>query len=335
MSRQRSWTRHVCSNSDGTGGSLGRAAGATGPGACRPYDAGMQGEDPGDALEPLLAEQLAYYRAGAPEYGETAIPELGEGTLRAAADELAAAVEAFGVAGDVLELACGPGTCTGSLLRGATSLTAVDGAPEMLEIARAAIGDERVRFVEADIFEWTPDRRYDCVCFGFWLSHVPLERFESFWAIVAGALKPDGRVLFIDDGYRTEDELIEGPESSTIRRTLGDGSTYRWSRSPTRRRSSRPSCGGSGGTSPCTTTSGPFYWGDGGRGRSTPRPTRRGSANAVGVTRIAVTGGSGKAGRAVVQDLLEHGHDVLNIDRGALAASPVPPTRRSRSSAPT
>jgi nucleoside-diphosphate-sugar epimerase len=33
------------------------------------------------------------------------------------------------------------------------------------------------------------------------------------------------------------------------------------------------------------------------------------------VTRIAVTGGSGKAGRAVVHDLREHGHDVLNIDR--------------------
>jgi nucleoside-diphosphate-sugar epimerase len=32
------------------------------------------------------------------------------------------------------------------------------------------------------------------------------------------------------------------------------------------------------------------------------------------MTRIAVTGGSGKAGRGVVRDLLEHGHDVLNID---------------------
>ena len=31
--------------------------------------------------------------------------------------------------------------------------------------------------------------------------------------------------------------------------------------------------------------------------------------------KIAVTGGSGKVGRAVVSDLLEHGHDVLNIDR--------------------
>jgi len=31
--------------------------------------------------------------------------------------------------------------------------------------------------------------------------------------------------------------------------------------------------------------------------------------------KIAVTGGSGKAGRAVVRDLREHGHDVLNVDR--------------------
>jgi nucleoside-diphosphate-sugar epimerase len=33
------------------------------------------------------------------------------------------------------------------------------------------------------------------------------------------------------------------------------------------------------------------------------------------VSRIVVTGGSGKAGRPVVRDLLEHGHQVLNVDR--------------------
>ena len=31
--------------------------------------------------------------------------------------------------------------------------------------------------------------------------------------------------------------------------------------------------------------------------------------------RIVVTGGSGKVGRAVIRDLLEHGHQVLNVDR--------------------
>ena len=30
--------------------------------------------------------------------------------------------------------------------------------------------------------------------------------------------------------------------------------------------------------------------------------------------RIVVTGGTGKAGRWVVRDLREHGHDVLNVD---------------------
>jgi nucleoside-diphosphate-sugar epimerase len=37
--------------------------------------------------------------------------------------------------------------------------------------------------------------------------------------------------------------------------------------------------------------------------------------------RIVVTGGSGKAGRAVVRDLAEHGHEVLNVD---LVPSPDP-----------
>jgi len=37
--------------------------------------------------------------------------------------------------------------------------------------------------------------------------------------------------------------------------------------------------------------------------------------------RIVVTGGSGKAGRAVVRDLLDHGYDVLNVDL-------VPPAER-------
>jgi nucleoside-diphosphate-sugar epimerase len=42
--------------------------------------------------------------------------------------------------------------------------------------------------------------------------------------------------------------------------------------------------------------------------------------------KIVVTGGSGKAGRAVVRDLLEHGHDVLNVDR-------VPPAQPASGSA--
>ena len=84
-----------------------------------------------------------------------------------------------------------------------------------------------MRFIEADLFDWRPDRTYDVVFFGFWLSHVPLERFESFWATVGTCLGAGGRVLFVDDAFRTDDELIEGPESATIRRHLNDGTAYR------------------------------------------------------------------------------------------------------------
>jgi trans-aconitate methyltransferase len=85
----------------------------------------------------------------------------------------------------VLELACGPGVWTGQLLRHAADVTAVDASPEMLAIAAARVGRERVSFIQADLFTWKPDRRYDVVFIGFWLSHVPAERFESFWSLVA------------------------------------------------------------------------------------------------------------------------------------------------------
>lgn len=197
-----------------------------------------RGEQRGDEVEPprgehrddldaLLQEQLAYYRARAPEYTETAFLELSNETLRAAERQFTEVLKDFVPAGDVLELACGPGTWTPLLLDYASTITAVDGSPEMLRLAAAKVKDPRVRFVQADIFRWRPDRRHDVVFFGFWLSHVPLERFERFWALVGECLKPGGRVLFVDDAFRTPDELIEGDDSSVIRRRLTDGTAFR------------------------------------------------------------------------------------------------------------
>jgi len=173
-----------------------------------------------DESDSLLAEQVAYYRAIAPEYEDHVIPGPGE-------DELIAALEAFRPTGDVLELACGPGAWTERLVRHARSVTAVDAAPEMVARAKARVGENRVRFVQADLFGWTPDRRYDVVFFSAWISHVPLDRFDAFWSLVADCLRPTGRFFFIDDAYRTAEELIEGESFSTIRRRLNDGSEYR------------------------------------------------------------------------------------------------------------
>lgn len=163
----------------------------------------------GESRDELLDEQVAYYRAVAAEYEDHALPLPG-------GPELAEALDAFRPTGSVLELACGPGTWTTHLLRHAADVTAVDASAEMLAIASARVGKQRVRFVSADLFHWRPDRRYDVVFFGFWLSHVPPERFASFWSLVAECLKPDGRVFFVDDGYRPADELVEasGPRPS-------------------------------------------------------------------------------------------------------------------------
>ncbi|WP_147256015.1 class I SAM-dependent methyltransferase [Pseudonocardia hierapolitana] len=208
-------------------------------------------------LDQLLAEQVGYYRAVAPEYEQHALPFDG-------GEELAAALDAFRPSGSVLELACGPGIWTGQLLRHARDVTAVDASPEMLGIASARIGSERVRFVEANIFDWEPDRRYDVVFFGFWLSHVPLERFESFWSLVADCLKPGGRVFFVDDAYRTPDELVEGEASSTILRRLNDGSAHRAVKVPHRADELEERLARLGWRVRVRpTTTGPFYWGAG------------------------------------------------------------------------
>ena len=218
-----------------------------------------------DNIESLLAEQIAYYRALAPEYGETALPIVDPDELSEARHELQSALDAFAPNGDVLELACGPGTWTGELLRYASSVTAVDAAAEMLAIAAATHADKRIRFVEADLFSWEPDRRYDVVFFGFWLSHVPPQRFERFWSMVARCLKPSGRVFFIDDGYREPEELIEGENSTTIQRRLKNGSAYRAVKVPHTPAQLERQLAELGWQITVTSLPGPFYWGAGGR----------------------------------------------------------------------
>jgi SAM-dependent methyltransferase len=229
----------------------------------------MSGAEADHELQALLAEQIAYYRARAPEYLDDAMEELGVGVLEGAERDLLAAIDAFAATGDVLELACGPGTWTERLLRHARSLMCVDASPEMLALAAERVSDERVCYLRADLFSWEPDRRYDAVFFGFWLSHVPLELFESFWATVARALEPDGRVLFIDDAYRTPDELIEGHDSSTIGRRLSDGRPYRAVKVPHTAESLERRLADAGWSFTVRSVgSGPFFWGEGRRDTS-------------------------------------------------------------------
>jgi SAM-dependent methyltransferase len=213
----------------------------------------------GSTQERFLREQRAYYSALAPDYLDQLL-DLPGGA------ELAEALDAFRPAGSVLELACGPGTWTPQLLRHASDVTAVDASPEMLAIAASRVSDGvPVRFVEADLFAWEPDRRYDVVFMGCWLSHVPARRFESFWSLVATALAPQGRVFFVDDHYRTPEELVEGPASSTIQRRTADGTAYRIVKVPYEPAGLERQLRALGWDITVTPTAGPFYWGAGNR----------------------------------------------------------------------
>jgi SAM-dependent methyltransferase len=174
----------------------------------------------------LIREQIEYYRRRASEYDETSVPP-GDPLAREI-ERLEAELRAFDPGGRVLELACGTGTWTKLLLEYATELTAVDSSAEMLELARRKAGEDRVRFIEADLFSWGPDGTYDVVFFANWLSHIPPSQFEEFWNVVGRALASGGRVFLIDQTeaarrYESQrGEFIQSESTPLVWRTLRD-----------------------------------------------------------------------------------------------------------------
>ncbi len=188
--------------------------------------------------ENIQNEQVSYYRARAGEYDEWfrrdgRYDRGPEANARWTEEigQVADALTAFNPSGDVLELAAGTGWWTERLAQHAAKVTAVDAAPETLAVNRGKMGDKPVRYIEADLFEWQPDRRYDVVFFSFWLSHVPPEGFDAFWGMVRACLKPGGRVFFLDSRYEetstAADHRLEGEDATTVLRRLKDGREFR------------------------------------------------------------------------------------------------------------
>lgn len=159
-------------------------------------------------VDELLASQIDYYRAHAPRYDDwwsgTGKHDHGDRFRRSWESEIAmlrTALTARAPLGDVLEFAGGTGRWTTELVPLSDSVTVVDAAPEAVAISREKIRSEKVSWVIDDIFGHAPVRRYDTVFFSFWLSHVPSERFDQFWARVDDCLTPGGHVLFIDNAH--------------------------------------------------------------------------------------------------------------------------------------
>lgn len=186
-----------------------------------------------------LQEMKVYYRERASEYDEWFYrqgrydqgPEMKERWF-SEADEIFTSLNSFHLTGDVLELAPGTGIWTERLVSTASTLTAVDASPEMIEINRAKVSSNRVSYVLADLFSWQSDRVYDAVFFGFWISHVPLEQLDDFLRSVARMLRSGGKIFFVDGREELTSTAMNHQQPSerdgqVITRTLNDSRTFK------------------------------------------------------------------------------------------------------------
>ncbi|PZO37894.1 MAG: class I SAM-dependent methyltransferase [Pseudanabaena frigida] len=189
----------------------------------------------------ILQEQIQYYRDRASEYDEWFFRQgrydRGEPHRQLWFSEVADVEVALGESkpsGDILELASGTGLWTQHLADFATTLTAVDASPEVIALNKQRLNSTSskysIKYIIADLFNWTPSQQYDFIFFGFWLSHVHPDRFTDFWQTVKNALKPDGCVFFVDSLFNPESTANNHTKldrQGYSERKLNDGKTYR------------------------------------------------------------------------------------------------------------
>lgn len=170
--------------------------------------------------DPILDEQINYYRARAQEYDASIadakeLVELGKPLLRA-----------LGKFDSILELACGTGIWTKLLLQMGNKVTILDASPEMLEIARQKLGEEQIIYRQADLFSWEPIQQYDLVFFANWLSHVPPNALAHFLGAVQRSVHNGGQLVIIDQYLPGNSDKQIVKEAIYATRPIADGRQF-------------------------------------------------------------------------------------------------------------
>jgi len=168
----------------------------------------------------ILNEQIEYYRARAQEYDES---------ISEAVDLLKPGKELLlqlGKFDSILELACGTGMWTETLTHMGKEVTAVDAAPEMLEIARQKLGEENIQYQQADLFHWEATQQYDLVFFANWLSHVPPEALDEFLKKVKQAVRDGGQIAMIDQYSPSDSDKQVATDDIYAKRPIQDGRQF-------------------------------------------------------------------------------------------------------------
>ena len=121
----------------------------------------------------------------------------------------------------VLEIACGTGYWTKTIISVSKSVTAVDINEEVLQIAKArGIPSDKVIFIQDDVFLLNKiQNNFSAGVAGFWWSHILKSKLKRFLVIFHSKLQQDALVIFFDN------RRVEG-SSTPISRIDIDGNTY-------------------------------------------------------------------------------------------------------------
>jgi 2-polyprenyl-3-methyl-5-hydroxy-6-metoxy-1,4-benzoquinol methylase len=103
---------------------------------------------------------------------------------------------------EVLELACGTGYWTERIAMTARSILATDINKAVIDIARQKIFSKAsVNFQVQDIFNLTPEYKYDSLFAGFIWSHIRLQDLDNFLSVVHNCVNPGGTIVFMDNNF--------------------------------------------------------------------------------------------------------------------------------------
>lgn len=169
-----------------------------------------------------------YYAARAPEYDRIYAKPERQTDLRLIEQWLPSMFEGA----RLLEIACGTGYWTQFLAPVASSVTALDSAPETMLIAESRVLKGKVRFVVGDAYDLPAQRpAFDAAFAGFWFSHVPQHRVREFLLGLNAVLEPGAIVVLLDNLYiEGSSTLVSAPDADGNTwqdRPLNDGTTHR------------------------------------------------------------------------------------------------------------
>lgn len=158
---------------------------------------------------------ISYYKNRAKEYEKIYLKPERQNDLQ----EATTILQSLFSKKQVLEIACGTGYWTEKIAETAGSVHATDINESVIDIAKSKEYKNNVSFEAADIYNFTPYKKFEAVFGGFIWSHILLEDLDGFIDKIKSFTAPGGTIVFMDNNY------VEG-SNLPITKTDEQGNTY-------------------------------------------------------------------------------------------------------------